>query len=367
MDKVKTNLWRRTFDATMRKLLQRSERTFISTVTVSRIEQALVAAVKHMSNVTEVTIDGWYDPSARSFFTAAWKSFGANLKTLTLGGNLQSIKFLVLSLNSISLTVLEELSLDFTGFDPHFDEDDFFVLEQTIAPFVDSLAPQLRRLSISPWAGQPILSPLFANILSEFPLLSHFTMRGAPFQTFAQDRSAFTSFLKRQSATIRAVDLVFGPTYVPAYNIHERHAVEWMEEVGTDETILAGLETLQMCPTSLPEGFRAFLSFIQHSVNTLTSLAIRYRTLSHQEITEVVTIFSHHSLNPRLVSLRLDLSVLEPSLFDLLSFHLPGLRYLSLHLKGVNTLGMVGQSKPFLSVLFLPSIVIIYAGNDCLE
>jgi hypothetical protein len=127
-----------------------------STATKSLV-QSLLDAVKCMSNVTELIFDwpGPADIELKLFLPTAWTSFRPNLRSLTLGRTLASVKkSLTAATPATRLVALEELFLEFDH-DSRWDSDPpgeytrkmgASTMGRVIAPFINKLAPQLQHL-----------------------------------------------------------------------------------------------------------------------------------------------------------------------------------------------------------------------------
>jgi len=333
--------------------------TFNKGHAINEMLQALVAAVKHMSNVTELTIDWWQHPAARHFepfLPIAWEACRAAVETLTLGGTLEGVKQLVLHLDMMTAPPalkLQELRLNFAQVCGQFgpNKTDAFVLQHTIAPFINSLAPQLRGISISSRSVQLDLSPLFADLVDSFPLLCHFSIH-VPFRAaFLSDYVCLTHFLLRHSKTIRTASLDFTPisTPSPVYMQKDDPLARWLKEVISDnDAILPHLRSLVLYPTHLSAGFAALQSLVERSVSTLTTLAIRRYRLSYDDLTALLGIFSRRATDTRLVCLCIETHRLDPPLLDMLAANLPGLRELSLRLPNITCVSLSFLIRPTL-------------------
>jgi hypothetical protein len=306
--------------------------------------QLLVTAVGRMTNVTELVVYG-EDHAVKkleTFSPTAWKSFGPGLRSLTLGRTFASVKALVLSLTTAPATrlvALEELCLEFyresyyttrTGWTSSSTVDTFTV-EHVIAPFINSLAPQLRHLSIIAWPAEIDLSPLFSALVPSFPVLHHFTIR-VPFSLNPSlNPSVLANFLRHNARTIRVTDLAFAPLFFGS--VYDRNVASWLEELGNDPVVLSGLHSLNIYPSSLESvGINALASLTRRSAETLTSLSIFDRYLTYEEVTVIVSIFSTTDSRCNLVTLRINLRILDPPIIRLLAINLPRLKNLNLHL-----------------------------------
>ena len=95
----------------------------------------------------------------------------------------------------------------------------------------------------------------------------------------------------------------------------------------SNDTITAGLQTLQVYPTTSAGWCDVLLDCIKQSANTLKHL-VRDRYLHYEEIERLTQAFSSHA---ELTYLRLNVWRLTPDLIDLLARNFSGLHKLTLN------------------------------------
>jgi hypothetical protein len=292
--------------------------------------QTVVDTVSHLSEVNDLDVSWWEPANVRHlypFLPVAWKTFGANLKTLTLTGSLEGLGQLASS--STPFVALQNLNLEFVhNVHSTHDVSDTRILVDVIAHFVNGLSPTLQHLSITSWAALE-LSSFFSNLHS-FPQLRVLIIRVSFNKAFPSECTGLSNLLHNHSNTLKSVALRFNPLGLMAQSSSEEPLVHWMTEIAADQLILANLQTLQIYPTLLPGGFDAFLVYLRRSVNTLTLLTVRDRYFSYDEVDRVVASLTMPPPDKRLKYLRLNVHNLSARLLDLLADSFPFLWKLTL-------------------------------------
>jgi hypothetical protein len=205
------------------------------------------------------------------------------------------------------------------------------ILVGSVAPFINSLAPQLQSLKMwSLWTLD--LSPLFAH-LTVFPHLSNFHLR-APFNKAFPDPTGLTRLLQSNSASLKKVELRLNPSGSVMDPTSEERLGQWMLSHNEFPSILADLDFLRIFPTTLRSGFDALVMYTQRSADTLTTLAVKDRYLDLNEVATLILPVSHRGANQGLRFLRLNVRRWSVELFELLASKLPGLQSLSLYVGG---------------------------------
>ena len=336
--KNKEKFWKRGLNAVLKRIREppfsskavEAETAPKYSVSQQALIQAVVETVSYLSNVTHCDIS-WWEPTTvqhlKPFIPVAWSTFGPNLRTLTLGGDLDGLRLLASS--STTFVSLQELELEFLDNVTRVnDASDMAYLVDVLAPFVNGLSPRLQHLSITSWASLELSS--FFQQLCFFPLLRQLTIRVSFNKAFPWDHSGLTRLLHDQSHTLQCVALRFIPSGWMALPSTEDPLVRWMEEAASDNCVLANLETLQIYPTMMPTGFDAFLVYLERSANTLSSLIVRDRYFSYDEVDRVVTTFLHRPPELRLKYLRFNVRILSVRVMDLLAEKVPMLERLTL-------------------------------------
>ena len=285
-------------------------------------------------NVEEFSIDSWNWPpefDLASFFSAAWAGFGKTVRKVSLGGNLKGFKELITTKPRFDL--VHELYLEFTNdLDPNrspFDAvDDEAILSYYVAPFINSIGAHLQSLRIWSWASAD-LSAFFQH-LGPFPALHTFGVRAAFNRSFRDDPSGLTQLLRSTAPTLRGLELRLNPSGgVFSETAHDLLLCEWLSQtIMSDDTIAAGLQTLQFYPTTSAGGCDVLLDCIKRSADTLKHLLVRDRYLHYEEIERLTQAFSSHA---ELTYLRLNVWRLTPDLIDLLARNFSGLDKLTLN------------------------------------
>lgn len=205
------------------------------------------------------------------------------------------------------------------------------ILVDSVAAFINSLAPHLRALKIWSWSALD-LSALFNN-LGHFPHLHDFHLR-APFNKALTDPTGLTRLLETNSSTLDTIELRLNPTGIAVDPNSEYLLGQWFLSHRANDSVFAGLKLLRMYPTTLSTGFDALIMYIERSANTLTTLAVKDRYLNLDEVNALITPVSHRGADEGLQALRLNVRVWNVELFDLLALKLPGLKSLSLYVGG---------------------------------
>ncbi|KAJ7158677.1 hypothetical protein C8R46DRAFT_957325 [Mycena filopes] len=301
--------------------------------TIERIIDALILVFPGFTRLTRFEVEAWDmspDYNLETFFSSAWAAFGPQLEGISMAGRPETFRqFVASNPQPVSCTAL---SLQFTH---ELDElaagAVVKILVDSVAVFVNSLAPQLRDLKIWSWSALN-LSPLFAN-LGRFPHLHSFHLR-APFNKALTNPTGLTTLLEINSSTLDTVELRLNPTGIAMDPNSEYSLGQWFASHRENDAFLAGLKLLRMYPTTLSTGFDALVMYIERSANTLTTLAVKDRYLNFDEVAALITPVSHRGAEDGLHTLRLNVRVWNVELFDLLALKLPGLKSLSLYVGG---------------------------------
>lgn len=297
--------------------------------------KSLTCIFPGLVNLEEFLIDSWNWPAQFNFqplFSAAWTSFGRNLRRLSLGGNLEGFRVLIDS--KPSLDSLQELDLEFTNnlnrADPDHADDESILLDY-VAPFINALSPQLQALRIWSWASAD-LSSMFKQ-LGAFPMLNAISIRAAFNRSFRHDPSGLTLLLHSCSPTLRDLQLRLNPSGF-ANPVSDSPLSRWLSATITShEGIGTGLQSLQLYPSASDVGLNSLITCIGRSTYSMRKLVVRDRYLHHGDIVRLVAAFSSPS---ELQSLRLNVWALSAPLMDLLSESFPSLKELTLTVGDVN-------------------------------
>lgn len=294
--------------------------------------KGLTIILPGLVNVVEFSIDSWNWPpefDLAPFFSAAWSGFGKTVRKVSLGGNLEGFKELITS--KPQFDSVEELDLEFTNNlsrSPSDPVDDEAILFYYVAPFISSVSTHLQSLRIWSWASAD-LSTFFQH-LGPFPALRSFGVRAAFNRSFRDDPSGLTQLLRSTAPTLRELELRLNPSgVVSSETTHDLLLCEWLSQtIMSDDTIAAGLQTLQFYPTASAGGCDVLLDCVKRSGDTLKQLLVRDRYLHYEEIERLTEAFSSHA---GLTYLRLNVWRLTADLVDLLAKNFTSLEKLTLN------------------------------------
>ncbi|KAJ7714966.1 hypothetical protein DFH07DRAFT_369130 [Mycena maculata] len=294
---------------------------------------ALILVFPGLTNLTRFEVESWDmspDHDLQRFFRNAWSSFGPHLETISMAGRPEAFRQFVASNPQVSSC--KALSLQFTHeLDTTASAAVCGILVNSVAPFINSLAPQLRSLKIWSWSTLD-LSALFLN-LGIFPRLHDFHLR-APFNKAFRDATGLTKLLEDNASSLDTIELRLNPAGSAMDPSSEQLLGEWFASHASHDRVLANLKTLRMYPTNLASGFDALVMYAERSANTLTTLAVKDRYLSLDEVAALIAPVAHRPADDGLQSLRVNVRVWSAELFDLLVLKLPGLKSLSLYVGG---------------------------------
>jgi len=303
-----------------------------SSLSIENIVENLILVFPGLTSLTWFEVESWdlspeYD--LQSFFRSAWTAFGPQLESISIAGRPETFRqFVASDPRPVSCTAL---SLQFTHQLDTMAAVVDGILVNSVAPFINSLAPQLRALKIWSWSTLD-LSALFLN-LGHFPQLHDFHLR-APFNKAFSDPAGLTTLLEINSATLDTVELRLNPAGSAMDPNSEQLLGQWFLSHQANPSVLTNLKLLRMYPTNLSSGFDALVMYIERSANTLTTLAVKDRYLDLDEVEALITPVSHRAADEGLQALRLNVRVWNAELFDLLALKLPGLKSLSLYVGG---------------------------------
>ena len=171
------------------------------------IQAMTIDLVGSFRNVTRYTIVTRYHPNPANlipFLAIAWKSFGSNLRRLTLNAPLGGFETLIAT--SGDLDALEDLNLRFsTDVATEDTAEDMATMLRLVVPFINSLSSTLRSLTILSSAFQDHTA--FFHSLGHFPKLLSFALYIAFNPPLISDPSGLTRFLNDHAETLQHVTL----------------------------------------------------------------------------------------------------------------------------------------------------------------
>ncbi|KAJ7928957.1 hypothetical protein B0H13DRAFT_2652864 [Mycena leptocephala] len=293
---------------------------------IDHVIDSLVQVFPGLINLTRFEVEAWdFDYDLQNFFRSAWSSVGRQLETISMAGRPENFRQFVDS--NPQLVSCTALSLQFT----HELDPMAVAAVDEIAPFINSLSPQLQSLKIWSWSTLD-LSALFLN-LGHFPQLHNFHLR-APFNKAFSDPTGLTTILEANSATLDTIELRLNPAGSAMDPNSEQLLGKWLSSHRLNPSVLTNLKLLRMYPTTLSSGFDGLVMYIERSANTLTALAVQDRYLDLDEVEALIAPVSHRGVDDGLETLRLNVRVWNAKFFDLLALKLPGLKSLSLYVGG---------------------------------
>ena len=279
-----------------------------------------------LPNVTEFAVYLYGTPGyldCAPFFSSAWGSFGTRLCKCSVGGDLDSIRRILVT--KPDFQSLEELSMEFVQ---HPDESAVQGLSvvQDVIPVLNSLAPRLQFFRLWCWTKFNLSS--FLKQLGPFHSLVCLSLRGHFDNAFQNDGSGIPGFLS-QMPKLRHLELRLNPQRAGLDPSAEQPLAQSLAECTSDQRLFMNLTSLQLYPTNRPEGIDILLNGIRRSTQSLTALAIRDRYLHFEEIARVIVALKECT---QLLYLRMNVRTLNVDIFDMLSSSLPHLRQLYLYL-----------------------------------
>ena len=302
-----------------------------STLNNNEATELLVTVLRGLTNVKRLTVDFWDPPTCYNVdaaFSTAWLSFGGQLRTLFLGGHLKTFRTIIES--RPALPVLEELIFQLT--DPFLitGEDNVSVLDNTVAPFINSLSPTLTKLVLWSWSSLDLSSLL--THLKRIPHLKKFHIRTPFNKAFVSDPSGLAHFIKTHRTTLEEIQLWLNPSGATSDSALDEPLSLWLSHMINDIPDFPRLKDLQMYPTRLPIGFDALTVAIARSLSSLTNLVVRDLYMSTTTLLRLLDALAAEGPNTTLRSLRMNVLSFNGSLFEAMAAKLPTLVSLSLYI-----------------------------------
>ncbi|KAJ6531878.1 hypothetical protein B0H19DRAFT_1273061 [Mycena capillaripes] len=340
-------LWQR---ITSGYVTRRRTRSPSPSPSIDRVIDSLTLVFPGLTNLTRFEVESWDispDYDWQSFFHSAWSSFGRQLEAIAIAGRPEVLlpssalhefetyffqNFRQFVASDPQLVSCTALSLQFTHeLNTMAASAVVGILVESVAPFINSLAPQLRSLKIWSWSTLD-LSALVLN-LGHFPQLNDFHVR-APFNKAFPDPTGLTTMLEANSSTLDTVELRLNPLGSAMDPKSEELLSQWLSSHRSHPSVLTNLKLLRMYPTTLSGGFDALVMYIERSANTLTTIAVKDKYLNLDEVEALIAPVSHRGADEGLQALQINVRVWNVELFDLLALKLPGLKSLSLYVGG---------------------------------
>ncbi|KAF9030871.1 hypothetical protein BDZ89DRAFT_647451 [Hymenopellis radicata] len=206
-----------------------------------------------LTRLERLSVDFWHPPTVydmHSVLSTAWPAIGSHLKTLFLGGNLATFRHMIAT--HPVLPTLQELIFQLT--DPFLDTraENTDVLNNTIAPFVNSFAATLQGFTFWSWASLDI-SSLFTN-LGSFPMMKRIHVRLAFNKALASDPAGLAQFVQRHQNTLEELQLWLNPSGAAADHSLDLPLSQWLSHTVTAIQQFPRMKELQFYPTRLEAG-----------------------------------------------------------------------------------------------------------------
>jgi hypothetical protein len=291
-------------------------------------------AIRKLNQVEEYEINWYLDKANKadawkfSLFPVIWQSIGSNLRRLSIDVQVFKMGAVVMSSGSLPnvedlvLTLRSEVRLGNSG-------------DTTIPYFLNKFSRTLRQLSIKTIGHQELSSIFQPELLDEFPRLNKLSIMMPLDARHLRDPTGFKQFLQN-NPTIRDLCIRYSrccrPCTDDGFKTYDgRHQLY----SGVSLPSLQALELGLHIP--IPAGHTSpMLNYIGRLGSDLTSLTLKDRSLTLEEIRIVLRLFPSYqlkrlSLYPRLLS---------PQLMDLIAKTCPALNSLSMDVEIVVGLEM---------------------------
>ncbi|KAK0193862.1 hypothetical protein F5146DRAFT_406631 [Armillaria mellea] len=301
-------------------------------LSVENATQCLIDVLPGFTNLIAFFVDFLGYPSSYKlipFLTAAWSTFGKQIRTLSLSGHLDAFHIIVGS--SAQLESLESLNIQLTAsIYPRTDEGESIESVMALRNFINGTSSRLKTFGLWSWAATDV-SRLFVD-LGHFPLLHRFHIRTAFNKGFLTDPSGLSRFVQGHASTLDDLQLWLRPTGSAVDPSLEEPLGKWLLATVDPIPEFPVLKDLQFYPTHHHNGFDAFLLTIQRSANALINLISRDHYLSPQETIELIDALACNGPNRTLRTLRLNMVVLTGDVINAMAKKLPGLVSLRLYI-----------------------------------
>ncbi len=289
-----------------------------------------------LTSLERLSVDFWHPPTVydiHSVLSTAWPAIGGHMKTLFLGGNLATFRHIIAT--HPVLPALQELIVQLT--DPFTDTraENMDVLNNTIAPFVNSFAATLEGFTFWSWASLDI-SSLFTN-LGFFPMMKRIQVRLSFNKALASDPAGLAQFVQRHQNTLEELQLWLNPSGAAADHSLDLPLSQWLSRTMAEVQQFPLMKELQFYPTRLEAGFDALILAITLSLETLTTLVVRDLYLSSAQVMTLLDTLGKQGPNLKLRSLRMNVFNFKADLMDALVAQLPALTSLNLYIGDSST------------------------------
>ncbi|KAF4577304.1 hypothetical protein EYR36_005291 [Pleurotus pulmonarius] len=283
------------------------------------VVKAMQAAAANMSGLNECVVETrCLPPIAAPFFLTLSTVIVSNLRKL----DVQCSALELATLTTAGLRGLEEfrIALEFQACHESADAlaRDQQYLVTGLAALLNGLASSLSTLRLACYARLD-LSPFF-NALGVFPSLHQLSLHISLAPDLLSNPAALVHFLCQQSQQLRSVELL--PQF---YELGPHIWGDFFSRVAMVERALSELDELKVF---YPVDLDVVDDWISRSKETLKRLYLYRRFLSLPQVKHLGLVFPRLHIN--LTALHLEVHVLCPAIFDILSRHTLSLQSLNL-------------------------------------
>ncbi|KAF9563206.1 hypothetical protein CPC08DRAFT_706135 [Agrocybe pediades] len=254
--------------------------------TFDELINGIVQAAPHFKNVTNVDLTCWnLSPSCNpEILRSIWFPMSQSLKVLSLAGSLGAFRVLIESLppmpqlDELRLLFMEDYTLDEGG--------QLAVLITHVVPFINSIGPRLKLLSIYSWTNVD-LSVVFKNLHTP-PALRELAISFF-FNVSLAEPPQLNRFLKRCSDTVVNLGLSLQVDWDTS-DVSGQRRDEWLMDLfSADNQCLMNLEDLNISLRTVKDHAVDILAAcLQKTQKTLQELCVRDRYLNSGEFSRVL-------------------------------------------------------------------------------
>ncbi|KAF5316707.1 hypothetical protein D9619_006754 [Psilocybe cf. subviscida] len=261
-----------------------------------------------------------------SLLATSWKSFGHNLRSLSLSTKLEDFHNSSFRSSEFSNLTHLEIKLYYGARAMKKLRQDNALLVDVLAPFLTKLEPHLRSLKLILWA--PVdYSAFFSRLAAtaEFGSLRTLSLHIIDFDKNVHDHSGLRTFLCRSPRRrLRTLDL-----NIRVGNEEDLQVSHFLKECANEKAWLAEVDDLTMNPFNHNAvGTDALCRFIGAVSGSLTHLAFKEHPCSSRFAMSIVDALTHCEM---LAVLELGLDSISIELVDRIAARLPNLHGLAMY------------------------------------
>lgn len=261
-----------------------------------------------------------------SLLATSWKSFGHNLRSLSLSTKLEDLHNSSLRSSEFSGLTHLEIKLYYGARAMKKLRQDNVLLVDVLVPFLTKLEAHLKSLKLILWA--PVDYSVFFDrlaALAEFASLRTLSLHIIDFDKNVQDHSGLRTFLCRSSKRrLQTLDL-----NIRVGNEQDLRVSHFLEECAEEKEWLAEVVDLTISPFNHnAEGMDALCCFIGAVSSSLTHLAFKEYPCSSHFAMMIVDALAHC---PMLAVLEFGLDCISVELVDRMAIRLPNLHGLAIY------------------------------------